>query len=701
MAASVEPADFTRLQTDARRFGATPVVVQLASLSLDAVREGGEPLRGRLQAQADRLVAELGNQAWAAGRWSNGMGQMELYLTERGLRLLSGSGNALSFWPGKRWFERTAMDGADGRFEAIEQELNRAGHVDVEAAPNVEGLEFDLRRDGGAEVDSAARQAMTNRAAELLASLGDTQLLDRAQAMARLAQGSASGAAPLKVRLTREGVVRLATAGLVRTLKPVGYSDPRSRRFDADVLEAAERDGSAEVIVTLRNPMFGGPLSRTSFDAQTRAHARALKDVLAQVQVDVSNLTDLSMFGAVSGRLSLAQLRALFHSPDARLLSVELNRPVATTALATSTPTLNMAAAWNKGITAAGQSIVVMDSGIQASHAFFRNAGGTTRVTYEACFGSNASINGVNYQSLCPGPNADGDSPAGQAGSAAPVSGCSSIRPNACDHGNHVAGIAAGRNGAAVPAGLQGPAPDANLVAVQVFSFDAARTQPPQAFLADIVKAMEAVVAATPVTPAPVPFTVNLSLGGSLYGAPCGSHSTAFTNAVAALKNFQIPVVAATGNGHPQTGIGYNGSIAWPACAPGVVQVGSVNNDGVGNTRSSFSNLARPSDFPSAYMWLVPGGGGSTTVQSARISTPNTTVFGGMSGTSQAAPHVTGIYAAIKSANSAQPNGISVDAMSEWIRGSASVGVPVSLCSGGPCPPSDTVTFRRIRLPNF
>jgi subtilisin family serine protease len=256
--------------------------------------------------------------------------------------------------------------------------------------------------------------------------------------------------------------------------------------------------------------------------------------------------------------------------------------------------------------------------------------------------------------------------------------------------------LARGQGSVFAPSGVQGVAPGASIVAVQVFSFDQQRVQRPAVFVADLIMAMEAAVSAMPSGSTANPYTINLSLGGGQYSGPCSAFSPAFSNAALTLGNLGIPIIAATGNDF------FTGQVAWPACTPGVVQVSSVANDGLGNTRSNFgggagANLASPAQFPAAYIWLVPGGGNATAVVSSRLSAPGTAAYTGLQGTSQAAPHVAGVYAAVK----AGVPGATVGGVSEWIRGNARVTVPISMCVVGPCVPSDTVIFDRIRIPNF
>ena len=368
---------------------------------------------------------------------------------------------------------------------------------------------------------------------------------------------------------------------------------------------------------------------------------------------------------------------------------------MATVQLFFSTPTLNMASAWNLGYRGAGQNIIVMDTGVQSSHIFFQNASGASRVTYEACFGSNATAyypptnTYYTVQSACA--NGAG-SVLGVPRAAAPVPNCSSVDPFSCAHGTHVAGIAAGKNNPSFGLGtdFQGVAPDANIIAVQVFSYDPNRIYPPRAITADLVAAMQ--VAANAMTPGTSdnPYVVSLSLGGNPYASNCddiSDASIAFAAAVHTLTNNGVPVVAATGNN------GYYGSISWPSCITGVIKVGATANDQVGATISSFTNRPDMSAFAGEAVYMVPGG---STTSSVASSVPDYAFYGavnngvlGFAGTSQATPHVAGLYAIFKSV----VPGTTIQNATAWFQQSAGTAM-TPVCSAGPCQP-----YYRIRLP--
>lgn len=114
--------------------------------------------------------------------------------------------------------------------------------------------------------------------------------------------------------------------------------------------------------------------------------------------------------------------------------------------LAQSLPLIQGDQAHAAGFGGAGQTIAILDSGVDKNHPFF---GG--RVVSEACY----SGGGPNSTSVCPG---------GVPSSTASGSGMPCSFEN-CDHGTHVAGIAAGSNSS-----IKGVAPAATIISVQLAS---------------------------------------------------------------------------------------------------------------------------------------------------------------------------------------------------------------------------------------
>jgi subtilisin family serine protease len=259
--------------------------------------------------------------------------------------------------------------------------------------------------------------------------------------------------------------------------------------------------------------------------------------------------------------------------------------------------------------------VAILDTGVQANHPFLNG-----RVVAEACFSTTSAAS--NATSLCPG----GASSSTAAGSAAPctIAGC--------DHGTHVAGIAAGRASGATT--FFGMAPDANILAVKVFSsfsdtpgnMPCANANRPSpcilSFTSDQIRALQHVLdrrAALNVV------AVNMSLGGGNNASACDTDAR--KPLVDSLRAARVATVISSGNDALTAGVGA------PGCISTAVTVGSTTKtDGI----SAFSNSSGLVDL------LAPGSSINSSVTGSG--------FGVKSGTSMAAPHVTGAFAAIRSA---------------------------------------------------
>jgi len=286
-------------------------------------------------------------------------------------------------------------------------------------------------------------------------------------------------------------------------------------------------------------------------------------------------------------------------------------------ALHKSVPFLGAFQSWDMGYSGKGQFIAVIDTGVDANHSFFAN-----KVISEACFSSNTES--YNSKSICPGSLSSSKGK----NSAKPCS----IEIKGCDHGTHVAGIAAGQNGH-----FSGVAKDSDIMAIQVYSMfynspdndnicnRMGRKSPCiMSFASDQIKALEYIfsqrnrlnIAA-----------VNMSLsGGKPYAKPCDSDPR--KPIIAKLHSAGIAVIASAGNN------GYVKAIGAPACISEVISVGAVDNHDIIQPFSNCSNLL---DF------FAPG-------LSINSSIPGQQ-FCRMSGTSMAAPHVAGAWAIMKSKN--------------------------------------------------
>nr|WP_302474486.1 S8 family serine peptidase [Roseococcus sp. MDT2-1-1] len=283
-----------------------------------------------------------------------------------------------------------------------------------------------------------------------------------------------------------------------------------------------------------------------------------------------------------------------------------------------SVPLIGGPQAWTSGFRGAGQAIAILDSGVDVGHSTF---GG--RVVAQACF-SSASV-ADNASSFCPSP----DRPNANVAADCP------LNINGCGHGTHVAGIAAGSD-----ARFPGVAPDAQIIAIQVFSrFDDrqggatpcadARTQSPCAlsYRSDQIAALRHVQTLT--TQFRIA-SVNMSLGSGLHKAACDSTSQQNIDTKAIIDQLRaagVATVIASGNG------GASDGISSPACISTAFAVGNTTKQDAVRPTSNSSRMLR---------FLAPG--------HEIESSLNGGGFGVKGGTSMAAPHVAGAWAVLRSA---------------------------------------------------
>lgn len=373
--------------------------------------------------------------------------------------------------------------------------------------------------------------------------------------------------------------------------------EPKPRLVD-EARRTAEQQGKARVVLTMRmkyTPM--GELGR-----QDRLEQRG---EIADLQAAAAAVLDE---GRVTRRFDTVPLLAVEATPDeidALAASDEVAdiRPdrLLSPALASSTPMIGAPTVHRRGTLGMGQAVAILDTGIDRAHPFL---GG--RVYDEACFG------------MCP----NGQRAMTGRGAGAPCD----LSIDDCDHGTHVAGIAAGASSTAA----NGVAPGALIMSVQVFqrmnTVGACFPEAPpcaRAFLSDVVAGLAHVGGSRHLFPIAA---ANLSLGDTTEWSATCDFSVA-EPMIATLRSYGIATVVAAGND------GHDDGLSEPACAPSAVTVGSVNDAravaGDSNSSSYLKLLAPGVDVRSS----VPGGG-----------------FAAFDGTSMAAPHVTGAYALMRQA---------------------------------------------------
>lgn len=400
-----------------------------------------------------------------------------------------------------------------------------------------------------------------------------------------------------------------------------------------------------------------GGLDAAAVETQRATVIRATEDVMQRVaNAGVQVGTRLDFLPFFTARVSASSLESLATTPG--VTSIELNdldRPT----LLSSVPITNAPPAWTAGFTGTGWVVGIADTGIEKTHSFLAG-----KVVSEACY-MNAGGAGAGT-STCPG---------GGTASVATGSGVPCSVAGDCEHGTHVAGIAAGANGTG---GLNGVAPGAALVALQVFTrFDDSTNcggAPPCAlsYSSDQVLALNRIAALAGPGNANHVAAVNMSLGGGSYTSQATCDAANVSNgrkaAIDNLRSLGIAVVISSGNDSTPT------ALSSPGCISSAVSVGSITDAGA---VSSFSNNA---PFLSLY---APG--------SSIVSSVPGNGYANFNGTSMAAPHVAGAWAILKQA-------VAAASVTQVLSALQSTGASITDQRGGTPHPLINVNAARLAL---
>ncbi|MEL7014206.1 MAG: S8 family serine peptidase [Pseudomonadota bacterium] len=272
---------------------------------------------------------------------------------------------------------------------------------------------------------------------------------------------------------------------------------------------------------------------------------------------------------------------------------------------------------WRKGHTGQGAAVAILDSGTRPDHVAFRDPGGR-KIIASACFSSFTAFS----LSVCP--NGQTRQVSNSNGSAAP--NCNNSI-SGCDHGTHVAAIAAG-----FQRGNHGVARGADILSVQVFSSFTSRASCgnrvpcARTWTSDQIAGLEQVLIwkQSGINVA----AANMSLGGGLHETYCDDDPRKAI--IDNLKAAGVATVIASGNSSSDD------AVLAPGCISSAVTVGSTTKS---DTLSDFSNHTQMVDL------LAPGSG----ILSANAA-GGTSALHVFNGTSMATPHVAGAFAMFKGA---------------------------------------------------
>ena len=414
--------------------------------------------------------------------------------------------------------------------------------------------------------------------------------------------------------LPLQNVVTIAQAQATTDTQQVVTQQPanpqKSLAFN-QLLAKAQAAGSVRVIVGLTLPLPFDPegdLTGPEAIRLQRATIAQQQQTLLQ-RLAEKNVTPYAKYKTIpflALKVDAAALTALQNAAEVFSINEDKLRVAS---LASSTTVIGMPAVWTAGNEGAGAAVVIIDSGVDAQHPFLNG-----RVVAEACF-SNADGAGDGL-SLCP--NGQGQQ-IGSGAANAKIPACIGPTGQFCDHGTHVAGIAAG-NGST----FDGVARQAEIVAIQVFTRFG--DEGLSSFDSDQIRALEYVLTLHEAGTLNIA-AVNMSLGGGEYNdqATCDREEAATKAVIDNLRSVDIATVIASGNAS------FTNALGGPGCISSAVAVGATTDS---DAVAAFSNMHEMVDL------LAPGVDIDSSITNGQFDSYN--------GTSMAAPHVAGAWAVLK-----------------------------------------------------
>jgi subtilisin family serine protease len=395
------------------------------------------------------------------------------------------------------------------------------------------------------------------------------------------------------------------------------FSDTDIRAEFNRLTNNVRRDGNVQIMVVLKEGVYTGGLlnSQRIPNEQLKLIENEQNMLLSEVPIrQVRSIKRFSHLPFLAMSVDESELQRLRTSPYvSQIFEDHIYFPINHEF---SIAQIGADAGWALGYAGAGQTIAILDSGVDKNNPLLQN-----KVVAEACFSTRNPRLKVTPQCR--------KGRTAHRGLASATVSCGFLDYE-CAHGTLMAGLAAG-NSLAVNFAGSGVAPQATILAVKVDSlirnsrvcFPAQRCH--GVFESDLLRGLDLVYRWRRFLNTP---SINISIGFNATRRQCVT--TLIRRAVAKLRAVNIATIAASGND------GFSNKLSSPACVSGVISVGATN---------SFDQISDFSNNAAALSLLAPGE--FIGLRLPGVDPPGLIAL--FSGTSLSASLVSGAWAALKS----------------------------------------------------